>query len=67
MDEIGELFTDAGFYILCAVGYVVFFIMIFILKGMEYSNLFTWWIKIIVIIAIPVIAGFMRFAFDSDR
>jgi len=64
--EVGELLSDGGFWILCGVGFVTYFIMNIILKGMGDANIMSWWIKLIVIIAIPIGSGIFRMLFSSD-
>ena len=51
-----DLVMTPGYAILVAVGYIAFIIMTFVLKGMEYSNIMPLWVKILTVLAIPVIA-----------
>ena len=51
-----DIVMTPGYAILTAVGYIAFIIMTFVLKTMEYSNIMPLWVKILTILAIPVIA-----------
>lgn len=55
--DIGEIFESSAFWILMAVGYGAFVIMLMVLKGMEQSSIMPWWVKIITIIVIPIAAA----------
>ena len=52
-----EIFESTAFWVLCAVGYGAFVMMLFVLKGMGNADLMPWWVKIATIIVIPVVAA----------
>jgi len=52
-----EIFESTAFWILSAVGYAAFIMMLFVLKGMGNSDLMPWWVKIVTILIIPVVAA----------
>ena len=52
----GEIFMNIGFWILLGVGYMAFAIMLFVLKGMDNSDIMPMWVKIVTIIIIPLAA-----------
>lgn len=55
--DLDEIFDSPAFWVLTSVGYVAFFIMIFVLKGMEQSSIMPLWVKILTMLAIPVISA----------
>ena len=56
--DLEDVFDNPAFYILCGVGLGAFFLMLVVLKGMNYSNIMPWWVKIITLIAIPIGSAF---------
>ena len=58
-----EVIFSPGYVILAIVGYVAFFAMMFGLKRMEFAV--PLWIKLVVIIAIPMIAYVFAIIFES--
>ena len=54
--SIEESLESPVFYILCAVGYGAFALMYIVLKKMEQADIMPWWVKLIVLIAIPLAA-----------
>ncbi len=55
--DIGEIFESASFWVLTAVGYAAFIFMLMILKGMDQKEIMPLWVKIVVMIIIPVVAA----------
>lgn len=55
--DIGEIVESPAFWMLMAVGYGAFVIMFLVLRGMDQSSIMPWWVKIITIITIPVVAA----------
>jgi len=55
--DIGEIFESASFWVLTAVGYGAFIFMLMILKGMDQKEIMPLWVKIVVMIIIPVVAA----------
>ena len=55
--DISEIFESTAFWLLCGVGYVAFVLMLMVLKAMDQSSIMPWWVKILTMILIPVIAA----------
>jgi len=55
--DIGEILESASFWILAGVGYGAFAIMILVLRTMEQSSIMPLWVKIAVVIVIPIAAA----------
>lgn len=55
--DFEEIFNSGSFYLLMAVGYGAFTIMLFVLKGMNQAELMPLWVKIVVLVFIPVAAA----------
>lgn len=51
---LDEILESPAFYILTVIGYLAFVFMLVILKGMGNSEIMPLWVKIVVMIAIPV-------------
>ena len=61
--DLGEIFESAAFWLLTVVGYGAFILMLVILKGMEQKEIMPLWVKIVVLIVIPIVAAlFAAFA-----
>ncbi len=60
-----EIFESPAFWILTAIGYAAFFFMLMILKGMEQSELMPMWVKIVVIIFIPIMGAAFSMMFGE--
>lgn len=56
MLDINEALSSMTFYVLCGVGYAAFAVMFIVLKGMNQTEIMPWWVKLMVLIAIPAIA-----------
>ena len=56
--DVDEILTSPFFYIVTAVGYGAFIFMLIILKGMEQPEIMPMWVKIVVLLLMPVI-GFV--------
>ena len=52
-----EILESAAFWILTAVGYGAFIMMLMILKGMDNQDVMPLWVKIVTMIIIPVAAA----------
>jgi hypothetical protein len=55
--DIAEILESVSFWILMGVGYGAFALMIIVLKTMGQSSIMPMWVKIVTIIAIPVVAA----------
>ena len=55
--DLGEIFESTAFWVLSAVGYGAFIMMLVVLKGMEQQSIMPWWVKITTMIVIPVAAA----------
>lgn len=56
--DIDEVFGSPFFWIITAVGYGAFVMMLMILKGMGNASIMPTWVKIVTMLFIPV-AGFI--------
>jgi len=54
--DFDEILGNSGFYLLIGVGYVAFFFMLMILKGMD-SEVMPSWVKIATLVLIPIISA----------
>jgi len=61
-----EVFSDFYFYVLMGIGYAAFGMMSIILKGMDEGSFLPIWVKIAVIVAVPIGAALFRVMFSSD-
>lgn len=52
-----EIWESPAFWILASIGYGAFFIMLFVLKGMEQSSIMPLWVKIATVVIIPIVAA----------
>ncbi len=55
--DIDEILGSAAFWVLIVVGYAAFIFMLIILKSMEQQDIMPFWVKIVVMILIPIIAA----------
>ncbi len=55
--DIDEVLGSASFWVLIAVGYAAFIFMLVILKSMEQQDIMPFWVKLVTMIAIPVVAA----------
>ena len=55
--EFDEILGSGAFWVLCAVGYAAFVMMLMILKGMDQQAIMPWWVKIATMLIIPVAAA----------
>ena len=60
-----DIVMTPGYAILTAVGYIAFVIMIFMLKAMGHSGFMPLWVKIVTVLAIPVIAYIFTYMHSS--
>jgi len=54
LDMFSEAFEEPAFWILSGVGYVAFFIMLLVLKGMGQKDVMPLWVKIATMLFIPI-------------
>ena len=57
MPDFDELLNSTAFWVLCGVGFGAFAIMIIVLNSMEQGAIMSWWVKILTIVLIPIIAA----------
>lgn len=55
--DFEELLSSPALWVLSGIGYIVFFFMNVILKGMGDADFMPFWIKLTVCLLIPVISG----------
>ena len=55
--EIDEILSSASFWVLSTIGYAAFVFMLVILKGMDQKEIMPLWVKIAVLILIPIISA----------
>ena len=55
--DIDEILGSALFWIFTVVGYASFIFMLIILKSMEQQDIMPFWVKLVVMILMPVIAA----------
>ncbi len=55
--DIDEILSSASFWVLIVVGYGAFISMLIILKSMEQQDIMPFWVKLVVLILIPVISA----------
>jgi hypothetical protein len=55
--DIDEILSSGAFWILTAVGYGAFVIMLMVLKGMEQQSIMPFWVKIATMLIIPILSA----------
>ena len=55
--DIDEILGSGSFWVLAIIGYAAFIFMLIILKSMEQQSIMPFWVKIVVMVLIPVIAA----------
>lgn len=56
--DIDDVSNSPTFYMLAGVGYAAFLIMLLVLKGMDQKEIMPWWVKIVTMLVIPIVAAF---------
>jgi len=57
--DLDEILNSAAFWILNAVGIGAIILMLILLKGMGNSEFMPLWVKIVALIAVPIVSGFL--------
>jgi len=55
--ELDEIISSPAFWVLNLVGYGAFIMMLMVLKGMGETALMPLWVKVIVMIVIPIVSA----------
>ena len=55
--DIEDLTNSTAFWVLCAAGYGAFAIVIIELNMMNEGAIMSWWVKLLTIVLIPIIAA----------
>jgi len=53
---IEEALESTGFWILSGIGYAAFALMYIVLKKMGNADIMPWWVKLAVLVVIPIVA-----------
>lgn len=64
--DLDEVLSHIGFYILMGCGYGAYIIMIRVLKAMGSAEIMPLWVRIVTLLAIPILSALFLMMFSSD-